>query len=997
MPVAGDPAVIDQIGRALFAGIRAQRPVTMSRAWWTGQLMEWAMRDVHFKTDLFRFIDVLPALRSRDSLARHMQEYFDSTRHEAPAAVEQLLARLGRGRLGGVASEQLARQIRRFAQQFIVGEATDQALPKLRKLWGQDQAFSIDILGEACVSEAEARTDQKRYLALIPELAEAVAGWPANARLCETPAGPIPRANVSVKLSSLYPYADAMAWDRSVHELTERLRPIFRVAREAGVAVNVDMEDSAAKDLTIAVFQRLCDDPEFQDWPDAAIALQAYLKSAEADVEAFVAWAVRRGTPVTVRLVKGAYWDAENILARQRGWPVPVWETKPETDAAFERCARILLAAHPHVRCAFATHNIRSLAACLATAEAAGVPRGMTEVQMLYGMGAPVRRSVVEHGERLRLYTPIGELIPGMAYLVRRLLENTSNESFLRQEFTEHVDPAALLRDPAELRVEPETPYAPPPAQWLSEARAPGPFVNTPVTDFTVAANRAAFADALARIRATLPRTVRAYVGTGRRETGPPYESRCPNAPNLVVGQVGACAVDTVEEAVRAAEAALGLWRETPMADRADVLLRAADLLRRRRFDLSALQVYEVGKTWREADADVVEAIDFCEYYGLEALRFGKPGRTQPVAGERNDLLYEPRGVAAVIPPWNFPLAIPTGMTVAALVMGNSVILKPANAGATVASALVDTLYEAGLPPGVLQFLPGWGSTVGAALAAHPDVALIAFTGSQAVGHSLLRTAGTVVEGQLEIKKLICELGGKNALIVDDDADLDEAVKGILHSAFGYQGQKCSACSRVIVVGDAYAPLVGRLVEAVRSLPLGDAADPATHVGAVITEAAQQKVREYIAIGKAEGTLLVEREAPPGYGVGPVLIGDIQPAHRLAQEEVFGPVVAIMHANTFATALLIANGTPYALTGGVYSRSPGHIAQARREFRVGNLYINRGITGAVVARQPFGGFRQSGTGTKAGGPDYLLQFCEPRTITENTLRRGFAPPDIEEA
>ncbi len=992
MHAAVDQADIERIGRELFARVRERESTPLGRAWWTERVLEWAMHDPHFKTDLFRFVDVLPTLRTPDALTRHMNEYFDPARHQAPAAVEQLLARLGRGRLGEWAATQLARQVRRMAQQFIVGETAAAALPRLHGLWTATQAFSIDVLGEACLSEAEAETYQRTYLELIPTLADAVAAWPAQPRLEESPAGPLPRANVSVKLSALYPHADPMAWDRSVHELAERLRPLFRAAKAAGVAINVDMEEVTRKDLTVAAFQRLCDDPEFRAWPDAAIALQAYLTSADRDVEAFVAWAERRGTPVTVRLVKGAYWDYETVVAQQRGWPVPVWRTKAETDAAFERCARALLAAYPHVRPAFGTHNIRTLAACLAAVQAEGVPRGAVEVQMLYGMGEPIRRSVVEHGERLRLYAPIGELIPGMAYLVRRLLENTSNEGFLVQRFAEDMSDEMLLRDPATAAENAPADAAPPPSHWVTDASAPGPLVNTPTLDFAIGKNRDAFAEALAGTRGTFPRTVRPCIPQGGARVGA-FDSVSPNAPELVVARVNAVAPEEVDGAVAAAGAALDGWRDTPVRERAAVLFRAADLMRRRRCSLAALQVFEVGKTWREADADVVEAIDFCEYYGREAIRLGAGQRTQHVAGETNDLTCQPRGVAAVIPPWNFPLAITTGMTTAALAMGNTVLLKPASSAATIAAGLVDILREAGLPPGVLQFLPGPGASIGARLAAHPDVALIAFTGSREVGLELLRMAGTVRDDHRVIKKLVCEMGGKNAIIVDDDADLDEAVRGILQSAFGYQGQKCSACSRAIVVSDAYDALVPRLVEAVRSLPLGDPADPATHVGAVIDAAAQRTIREYIERGRREGTVLVEREAPGGYGIGPVIFGDLPADHPLAQEEIFGPVLTLLRVDTFDAALDVANGTRYALTGGVFSRSVAHIALARRAFNVGNLYINRSITGAIVERQPFGGFRHSGIGAKAGGPDYLLQFCESRTITENTLRRGFAPPE----
>ncbi len=423
------------------------------------------------------------------------------------------------------------------------------------------------------------------------------------------------------------------------------------------------------------------------------------------------------------------------------------------------------------------------------------------------------------------------------------------------------------------------------------------------------------------------------------------------------------------------------------------------------RYDLAALQVFEVGKAWSEADADVCEAIDFLEYYGREMLRVGQPRPMGHVPGELSHLLYEPRGVCVVIAPWNFPLAISMGMTSAAIVAGNTVVYKPASQSPVVGSMIYDLFSEVSLPPGVLNFLPGSGSEIGDLLVSHPEVAAIAFTGSRETGLHLIELAAKTSRHAQWIKHVIAEMGGKNAIIVDADADLDEAVVHILQSAFGYQGQKCSACSRVIVLEENFDRLVQRLKAAAESIDLGPVEDPKNFMGAVIEPAARQKVLDYIAIGKEEGTALIQRDYAPDVSVArhstlvthsscfvPLTIfTDIRPEHRLAQEEIFGPVLAIMKVKDFEEALAVANSTPYALTGAVFSRSPENIARARSEFRVGNLYLNRGCTGALVHRHPFGGFKMSGVGSKAGGPDYLLQFMVPRNIVENTLRRGFAP------
>jgi RHH-type proline utilization regulon transcriptional repressor/proline dehydrogenase/delta 1-pyrroline-5-carboxylate dehydrogenase len=423
------------------------------------------------------------------------------------------------------------------------------------------------------------------------------------------------------------------------------------------------------------------------------------------------------------------------------------------------------------------------------------------------------------------------------------------------------------------------------------------------------------------------------------------------------------------------------------------VLKTAASLMRARKNALSALIIREAGKSWREADADVAEAIDFCDYYADCMLKLAAPVLTQEVPGEENFYFYQSRGVCAVIAPWNFPFAIACGMATAALVAGNVVALKPSEQTGAIAQELALLLFEAGLPKNALAFLPGRGEVIGRHLVQHPLVDMVVFTGSKPVGLEILRETAEVRPGQRNLKKVVAELGGKNAIIVDEDADLDEAIKGILSSAFGFSGQKCSACSRVIAVGDCYEPLLRRLSDAARDVIVGAAAQPATLVGPVIDAESQARILGVIARAESEHTLAFKGKVPSdsGYFVPPSIFKDVSTESSLWREEVFGPVVACAQAPDFTTALEMANASEYALTGGVFSRSPAHLEQAKRHFKVGNLYLNRGCTGALVGRQPFGGFRMSGVGSKAGGPDYLLQFLEPRTVTENTMRRGFAP------
>ena len=453
----------------------------------------------------------------------------------------------------------------------------------------------------------------------------------------------------------------------------------------------------------------------------------------------------------------------------------------------------------------------------------------------------------------------------------------------------------------------------------------------------------------------------------------------------------------------RASEAFAG-WRATPVRDRAAVLTRCAQAMRDHRNALSGIIIRESGKTWREADADVCEAIDFCEYYAREAVGMFEPKRLGAFIGELDTQFHEPRGVAVVISPWNFPLAICCGMTAAALVTGNTVVVKPAEQTPGIAKVLIDMLHAAGAPTDVVQFLPGPGETVGARLVRDPRTALVAFTGSRAVGLDIVQACGQTPDGQGWVKRVICEMGGKNAIIVDASADLDEAVLGVRQSAFAFQGQKCSACSRAIVLDSAYDAFVERLAPSVQTLVIGDPMHPGTDIGPVIDDEAAAKVHQYIDIGMQEGTLAAGLELPTGlthaHGlpfVAPHVFTNIAPDASLAHEEVFGPLLAVIRVPDFETALDVANGTEYSLTGGVYSRRPSHLDMARGQFRVGNLYLNRPCTGALVGRQPFGGFALSGVGSKAGGCDYLSQFTVPRAVCENTMRRGFAPRTLTPA
>ncbi|MEK6603638.1 MAG: proline dehydrogenase family protein [Nitrospirota bacterium] len=972
----------------LYEGAANTHPRLFDRKWWTGRLLEWAIRDEAFKVQLFRFIDVLPTLKTPAQVKRLVDEYFREDTGPRDAGGRSLVrwgmrALSSSGFGAGVTADTIYAQAIQMANQFIVGAGMKEALPVVADLWTHGIAHSVDLLGEAPVCEPECAAYAARYAEAITTMADAAREWRPAPALETDHLGSLPRAQVSIKLSALYSQFDPIDPDGCYAAVVERLRPLLRTAMQRSVAVTFDMEQYAGKDLTLGIVRRLLMEEEFRDYPHASLAIQAYLRDTEHDVRELIAWAKTRGSPVGIRLVKGAYWDYETIIHRQHGWPVPVFSHKADTDACYERLIPLLLEHAAVIRPAFGTHNLRHVAMALAEAERRKLPAQAVEIQMLYGMAEPLQAAVVDAGARLRVYAPVGDLIPGMAYLVRRLLENTANESILRRQFLGNQSLDELLAPP------PPTPSRPRKDRSLH-------FSNEPHTDFSRAESRRKMAAAITAFKErlkTCPRKIDLAFPSVPNSARTVLTSRNPARPDEVIGLVTAAAPEDVDQAVARARAAGRMWADMPPRDRMAVLSACAGVLRRRRFELAALEVFEAGKGWREADADVAEAIDFLEYYSRHMRRLMHPMRLGHEPGELNHLLYRPRGVAAVLSPWNFPLAIPTGIVAAALVTGNAVVFKPSERAPVTGYALVEAFREAGLPDGVLQFLPGLPE-IGRRLVAHPDVPIIAFTGSKAVGLQIIAEAAHVRPGQREVKKVIAEMGGKNAIIVDDTADLDEAVAGVTASFLGYQGQKCSACSRVIVLDSIHDIFVERLVEAARSVRLSPPEEPGSGLGPLIDERAVRKVMEYLDLAGREGTpaLLPDFEKRPGPNfVGPAIITGIRPEHRLACEEVFGPVLAVLRARDFDEALAFASASDYALTGGLYSRSPRHIARAREEFLVGNLYINRGITGALVGRQPFGGGRLSGIGAKAGGPDYLLQFVTATVISENQLRRGFSP------
>jgi len=513
-------------------------------------------------------------------------------------------------------------------------------------------------------------------------------------------------------------------------------------------------------------------------------------------------------------------------------------------------------------------------------------------------------------------------------------------------------------------------------------ARAQTPFKNQPFIDFSKEENRKAQIEALEQVKSELGRKYPLVIGGKKIMNEDTFTSVNPSQPDQVIGYFSRATVEQANEAVQAASTAFESWKKAPAEERVGYLFAAADLMRQRRFHFNAWMIYEVGKSWAEADGDTAEAIDFMEYYAREMMRLAEGQPLTRVEGEDNELVYIPLGVGAVIPPWNFPCAIMVGMTSASFVTGNTVVLKPASTSPAIAAQFMQVLEDVGLPAGVVNFLTGSGSTIGDALIENPQVRYIAFTGSREVGLHINELAAKPRKGQRWLKRTILEMGGKDAVVVDETADLESAASGIVASSFGFQGQKCSAGSRAIIVDQVYDQVLQKVIEKTKQLSMGDVTQPETLIGPVVDENAMKKITRYIEIGKGEGRLVVGGgNHGPGYFIEPTVIADVAPQARIAQEEIFGPVLAVIKAKDFDDALHIANDTEYGLTGSLYSNDSKRIERAKEEYHVGNLYFNRKSTGALVGVHPFGGFNMSGTDSKAGGGDYLLLFTQAKAIS----------------
>jgi RHH-type transcriptional regulator, proline utilization regulon repressor / proline dehydrogenase / delta 1-pyrroline-5-carboxylate dehydrogenase len=974
-PVAGHD-------RAALATVVRQQVETLVRLMGTykpspvERLQDWFLQVTTEHTPLLhqvlRFVAVLPSLRfdrSRREMVRALRENVrlllrtlatqpdhHGRRDRLLALVARLIAFAARALPPRVVGVLVNRAVALIATRFIVPDTPVEVSARLEDLKHLGRDASLDQLGELVLTQPEADHYADAVIRLI-DLAAAHYGSSAERRTVND-AG-IPRAQVSVKLSALSTHFNPIAPKATAEEMRQRLSRILRHAKRRGAFICFDAEHYAYRDLSVHIPALvLAATPELDDFHDFGFVVQAYLQDAVSFVEQVTALARRRGHRIQVRLVKGAYWDAETTEAAADDVPAPTFWNKAETDIHFQQLVLFVLARSDALALAVGSHNVREHAFA-ESARAHLYPHApVIEHQVLHRTAEGLARALAQLGWVTRDYVPVGDLLPGIAYLVRRILENASQVGILAQS-REQLSAEIIATDPV---------------QSLSESVAQGAYAWDPAVQATEG-----------EFRPSPP--VRLYVPAEREAFAAVLASTVVHSPTFVTP---ADVPQMVQRAMQGAEA----WSAWPPETRAAVLIRTAEYMRAQRLALGALIVREGRKVWAEALADVDEAVDYLRFYARSSIHW------HTVLGDR----LRPVGVAAVIAPWNFPLAIPCGMTAAALAAGNAVLFKPAEQTPAIGAALATLLHTAGVPPDALMFVPGDGQ-VGAALVANPGVDLVAFTGSWEVGAQIFYTSARVPTRRL--RRVIAETGSKNPIVVAASADMDTAIEGILRSAFGHAGQKCSACSRVLVDARLAQSSAERLGQAARALRMGRAEDPATQLNPVITPADAARLRAAAERAAAEvqatgGRVVVDATASVAISdiVGPAIFllrDGADPAQvPLANEELFGPIIHLIPYTTLAQAVRFANGVPYALTAGIFAQSSEDVEFLARRLDAGNLYINRPITAARVGVEPFGGFKRSGTGPKAGGDEYLLAFVDiapgdPPTeaaVVEKLLREG---------
>ncbi len=959
-------------------------------------LMKIAMRDKNFRLHLFRLVDVFPSLTTDDDLFLHLLQYLGKSENNS-GLIATLLEFSKHIPLGKSIVLRLVRNsFADVANLFIAGQSPTNIIERLKEYDKRGINTTVDILGEKTLTEKEADSYEERVSNLANALDHHSQVLDDSAAI-KANTNSFPKVSVSIKPTALSPHFSPLMSELAIPQVKDRLEKIF--TNRTQVLFFLDMEDFDVKDLTLDLVEELAVDLRFLN-NQFGLVVQAYLRTSQLDLGRVIELSRKRlalgGTPLWIRLVKGAYYDSEVAISSSQSWQSPTFIDKEQTDFNFERCVDLVLKAHPVVIPAFGTHNLRSISYVIAKARDLKVPIDAFEIQMLYGMAEQLANGVHSIVPGVRLYLPMGELIPGMSYLVRRLIENTANDSFLRQgstrfwkrSYLRHLQApkAAFTKTIDHESLTLESSYHHEPTLMFRDPKI--------TTGYNEVLNLVRDGGLKVIYGDECKDNVLPLVIDGTRYyTAGLIDSLNPAEPNYVIAKSSTAGLDEVKLAMQSAASVAPIWANTPVTERATILMAAASWLETQKQLLGALEVLEAGKPWKEADADICEAIDYLHFYANAAVGlFGDKTLDCPI-GELNRQIMRPRGTTAVIGPWNFPLAIPMGMTSAALVTGNCVLLKPAEQTPAVAFAIIKAFEFAGIPSGVINFLPGNGEITGVALVEQVDIATIAFTGSYPVGTSIIKSGVDVESHNHKIKRVIAEMGGKNPIIVDADADLDQVVPGVIYSAFGFSGQKCSACSRLIVHSSHANELIDRLEGALQALVIGDPSDPSSQIGPLIDQASVDRVELYVARAESDAKVIRYLGDFPqnGYYVRPTLVIEPPRGSRILIDEIFGPILCVEIVSSFDEAIERANDTYYALTAGVYSRSLTAIRLASKRLVAGNIYINRPITGAIPGRQPFGGFNDSGVGYKAGSIEYLLQFCNQVIISENTIRSGFVP------
>ena len=991
-PAAAHPRAIE-IAAAIWDRLGRRQPSVLERLWWEENLIDWALSDEAIRIQMLRFVAVLPTLADHRQVARHLAESFELIRERDPAA-----ARLGlpvdedSGLLGRAVAYNARRNVTRMAGRFLIGPTAEAALPALDRLRDQGLAVAVRPVARQTLSEADADSYAALLVQTLNSIGPRVESWPDDAILDRSSHTPLPRLSLVVQISRLASNCDPVRTKAVSAAIGQRLAVIAAAARAVDAHLHIAGERPELRPLADDIAHSLA--ARNDDWPHLSIEVDAADPSAAERIDRWRQRAADNSQSFAIVLTDSPTQASDAAIARLRSRSDRVL-SQEAADSRFVTLAERLLADRQTLRPTIATHDLAHIAVAIAAAEDAGCLDHDWELQTPLGFADDLARTLADLGHRVRLACPLAEAMPGMADLARTLLQaaTASRPAFgaadrgLPLRYDRDRDAKDLLM-PASAEV--SAPLAANPGV----ARQPEPprFENEPLVDWSDQTNREAMDEAIDLVQSELggeyPLVIDGKAMDGRGQ----IVSRNPSKKTEVVGKTSAASPDQAREAVEAADRAFETWGRRTADERAEYLEVIAAELRNRRLELAAWLCFEAGKTWAEADLEVAEAIDFCRFYASEARRMEAVDAVHLV-GEENETEFRPRGVCVAISPWNSPLAILTGMAAAALATGNTVVMKPAEQTPIVAAKLLDIMRDSGLPSGVANYVPGAGDEIGPILVSHPQTAVVAFTGSSAVGKKVAEAAAAAESQQAGLTRVVAEMGGHNAIIVDEDADLDQAVAGVIESAFAHAGQSCDRCSRVIVLKGVREAFVNRLVDAIGSRETGPATDAATLLGPLIDEESYDRIVKAIADADEELEFAVSSKPSKktGYFIGPHVAVDVPPEHFLTQEELLGPLLAVQVARSFDEAITLANATPYALVAGCYSRSPKHLKVARRELTAGNIYLNRPTVGSLVARQPFGGYALSGIGTKAGGSDYLRQFVIPVTVSESTLERGFLP------